>query len=62
MMQADESPMITNIIIDRLPRHVGGYDIGGITFMLTRRPHWIARFLCRWLLDWRWILPSGKGG
>ena len=41
-------------------KQVGGYNIGGITFNLTRRPSWIARVLCHWLLDWRWQdAPSG---
>lgn len=40
--------------IGQQPPQLGGYDLGGIRMMLTRRPHWIARFLCRWLLDWRW--------
>jgi hypothetical protein len=40
--------------IHQPPKQVGGYDIGNISLMLTRRPHWVARLLCRVLLDWRW--------
>ena len=37
------------------PAPVGAYTIGGnLRVELTRRPHWFARLLCRWLLDWRW--------
>lgn len=37
------------------PPSVGGYDLGHMRIMLTRRPHWLARQLCHWLLDWRWV-------
>lgn len=36
------------------PPTVGGYDLGNVQIMLTRRPHWLARWLCRLLLDWHW--------
>lgn len=36
------------------PPTVGGWDVGGITFMVTRRPSWLNKLMCRWLLGWRW--------
>ena len=55
---SDESPhaalAATALKLQTPPPVVGGYDIGNITFNLTRRPHWLARLLCRVLLDWRW--------
>lgn len=37
------------------PPVVGAYWIGEhLAISLTRRPHRLARLLCRWLLDWRW--------
>ena len=36
-------------------RLVGSYTIGGNWQIgLTERPHWLARLMARWLLDWRW--------
>ena len=40
------------------PISVGCYRIGGASGMhvhLLRRPRWVARFLCRHLLEWEWI-------
>ena len=36
------------------PIYVGGYDIGGVRFMLTRRPSWWHRLMVRLVLGWEW--------
>lgn len=41
-----------------LPRYVGGWRMGGLTGLYvaqTRRPRWLTRVLCRWLLEWEWV-------
>lgn len=45
----------SGFVFRSVPPNAGGYDLGYVTLMLTRRPHRLARFLCRWLLDWRWV-------
>lgn len=40
------------------PRYVGAWRVGGIhgiRFNLTKRPGWLARIVCKWLLGWRWV-------
>lgn len=40
------------------PQYVGGWRIGGLTGLTvkqTRRPRWLTRVLCRWLLEWEWV-------
>ena len=37
------------------PHYVGGWRIGNTTFQQTRKPRWLTRVLCRWLLEWEWV-------
>lgn len=53
-MHAIYPPYETRLTPRIIPATIGSYDLGGIEFNLTRKPHWLARQLCRWLLDWRW--------
>lgn len=46
------------LVSQTLPRYVGGWRIGGstgLTVNQTRRPRWLTRVLCRWLLEWEWV-------
>jgi hypothetical protein len=37
------------------PKNVGGYRIGvHFKIMLTKKPHFLARWMCKLLLDWHW--------
>ena len=37
------------------PPNVGRYRIGGNFYiMLTKKPHFLARWMCKLLLDWHW--------
>ena len=41
--------------IKPLPKNEGGYRIGGhFKIMLTKKPHFLARWMCKLLLDWYW--------
>lgn len=39
----------------RLPRFVGGYQMGEFRFTLTRKPAWWHRLGVRLVLGWRWV-------
>ena len=44
--------------VSSIPKYVGGWRIGGsigLTVNQTRRPRWLTRVLCRWLLEWEWV-------
>jgi len=46
-----------NTLVSTIPKYVGGWQIGGstgLTVNQTRRPRWLTRVLCRWLLEWEW--------
>jgi len=39
-------------------RPAGAWLIGGpegIKLSVGRRPRWLTRLLCRWLLEWQWV-------
>lgn len=39
------------------PKFVGHWLIGGATglrLFQARKPRWLTRVLCRWLLEWQW--------
>ena len=41
--------------IKPMPKNEGGYRIGGhFKIMLTKKPHFLARWMCKLLLDWHW--------
>ena len=45
-------------LVSSIPKYVGGWRIGGLTGLTvnqTRRPGWLTRVLCRWLLEWEWV-------
>lgn len=40
------------------PAYVGAWCVGGaqgLRFCVSKRPGWLARLMCRWLLEWEWI-------
>jgi hypothetical protein len=43
-----------NFAVFPSPQPAGYYEIGGLRLTLHRRPSWLARLLCRWLLEWEW--------
>lgn len=43
--------------IQQPAKYVGYWTIGGpsgLRVAMTRRPRWLTRVLCRWLLEWIW--------
>lgn len=36
------------------PKAVGGYDLGSVRLMVTRRPNWFQRAMARWFFGWIW--------
>ena len=37
------------------PKNAGCYVIGGsVQIYMQVRPNWLARTMCRWLLQWEW--------
>jgi hypothetical protein len=40
------------------PKHIGGWQIGNspgaIVFWITKRPRWLTKVMCAWLLEWQW--------
>jgi hypothetical protein len=45
---------MSNFYVIPAPEPVGYYELGGWRITLHRRPSWLARLLCRWLLQWEW--------
>lgn len=42
----------------KLPVFVGSWRIGGVTgvcFNVEKRPNWIRRWICEFLLGWEWV-------
>jgi hypothetical protein len=40
------------------PKPVGRWRLGGpqgLSLYMTKRPRWLTRVLCEWLLEWEWI-------
>ena len=48
------TPVLVDWKIQGFPDPVGGYDIGGVIFQMTRKPSWPHRLAARWLLGWEW--------
>lgn len=40
---------------NNFPPSVGGWQMGTTRFMQTRKPRWLTRVLCKWLLEWEWV-------
>lgn len=37
------------------PSTAGGWDLGGVTIMVTRRPNWFQRLMYRIAFGWIWV-------
>ena len=40
------------------PKTVGWWQLGGprgLSVHQTKRPRWLTRVMCKWLLEWEWI-------
>jgi hypothetical protein len=49
---------MSNISFLVCPPSVGRWQIGGPTGMsihLAKRPRWLTRLMCAWLLQWVWV-------
>jgi len=38
-----------------LPKYIGAYEIGNVTFHQTKKPSFINRFFCKWCLGFVWV-------